>query len=261
MNRPIFAITLTAFFLMSSLLAAGELAGRREGKSNQSQERFVAAEERSKLSLILNQPDGTRTSSRLSEGWRFVREDAKVAEKPGYNDSNWSAVSLPHTWNVEDPFDDTPGYYRGTGWYRKSLELDSRLKGKKLFLYFEAANQVADVFVNGMQACHHEGGYSAFACEITNLVNFNAGEGGNAIAVKVDNSFNKNIPPLSAGFVFYGGIYRNLWLGATEPVRIDVLDYASPGIYADTPTVSEPSATVRIRGTAVNSTVAGNSCG
>ncbi|HEY9298816.1 MAG TPA: glycoside hydrolase family 2 TIM barrel-domain containing protein, partial [Phormidium sp.] len=121
-------------------------------------------------------------------------------------------------------------------------------------LYFEAVNQVADVFVNGKLACHHEGGYSAFACEVTNLVNFGADAGGNTIAIKADNSFNENIAPLSADFTFYGGIYRDVWLIATEPLHINVLDFASPGIYIDTPTVSEERATVRIRGTVVNST-------
>ncbi|MEI9956217.1 MAG: sugar-binding domain-containing protein [Ferruginibacter sp.] len=59
---------------------------------------------------------------------------------------------MPHTWNVTDILDDTPGYYRGVGWYKKIINIDASLKDKKLFLYFEGVGQEADVFVNGKKA-------------------------------------------------------------------------------------------------------------
>src|SRR5919198_3157821 len=178
------------------------------------------------------------------------RAEVEGAEAVAFDDSRWATVNLPHTWNAADTQDDEPGYRRGVGWYRKRLSLPPGLEGKRLFLYFEGANQVAEVFVNGRSVGRHRGGYTAFAFDITDAV---GGAGGqNLIAVRVDNSHDKDIPPLEADFDFYGGIYRNVWLVATEPVHISLLDHASPGVYVDTPAVSASSATVRVRGTLVN---------
>lgn len=190
----------------------------------------------------------------LNASWKFNPADAQGAEVEGFDDSKWEGVNLPHTWNAEDTQDDAPGYRMGVGWYRKVLDVESRLKGKRLFLYFEGANQVADVFVNGRQAGRHKGGYTAFAFEITELVRFGRGSR-NVVAVKVDNSADDEIPPApSADFNLYGGIYRDVWLVATESVHIQLLDYASPGVYLDTPAVSAESASVIVRGAFTNST-------
>jgi beta-galactosidase len=186
----------------------------------------------------------------LNEGWRFdLAEHAEGVAAPSYDDSRWSRVSLPHTWNVNDAFDKERSYHRGVGWYRRTLPLDSTFAGKKLFLYFEAANQVADVFVNGQFVGQHIGGYTAFVFPITDGVVIGRQ---NVIAVRVDNRHSDDIPPLNADFTFYGGIYRDVWLIATEPVHLDVLDHASPGVFIDTPEISEHSARVLVRGTIVN---------
>src|SRR5919198_1410342 len=196
------------------------------------------------------QQAGQRFRLSLNESWRFAGAEVEGAEGVAFDDSRWAAVNLPHTWNAADTQDDEPGYRRGVGWYRKRLSLPRGLEGKRLFLYFEGANQVAEVFVNGRSVGRHRGGYTAFAFDITDAV---GGAGGqNLIAVRVDNSHDKDIPPLEADFDFYGGIYRNVWLVATEPVHISLLDHASPGVYVDTPAVSASSATVRVRGTLVN---------
>lgn len=190
----------------------------------------------------------------LNAGWKFIPGDVEGAESIGFDEHNWTSVDLPHTWNGADTLDDEPGYRRGAGWYRKNLYLERRLKGRRLFLYFEGANQVTDVFVNGKLAGQHTGGYTAFAFEITELARFDATDSRNTLAVKVDNSHNKDIPPLSADFNFYGGIYRNVWLIATEPVHLTLSDHASTGVYVDTPKVSAARATVRVRGAITNAT-------
>ena len=127
------------------------------------------------------------------------------------------------------------GIDAATGWYRRRLTLPAELRGRRLFLYFEGANQVADVYVNGRRAGRHVGGYTAFSFDVTDLARFDAP---NVIAVRVDNSHDQAIPPLNADFTFYGGIYRDVWLIATDPVHITVTDHASPGIYVDTPAIS-----------------------
>lgn len=199
-------------------------------------------------------PDArSRTRINLNAKWGFLPGDARGAERIGFDDSQWQAVDLPHTWNAEDTRDDAPGYRLGAGWYRKTLALDNRLKGKRLFLHFEGANQVANVFVNGRLVGQHKGGYTAFTLDITDFVIFNPADVKNVVAVRVDNSIDPDIPPApSADFNLYGGIYRDVWLVAADPVHIDPLDYGSPGIYIDTPKVSAESATVRVRGAIVN---------
>ena len=157
--------------------------------------------------------------------------------------------------HVERPrlIDDEPGYYRGPGWYRTSLRMDQRYnKGERLFLYFEGANQVADVYVEGVRVGGHVGGYQAFSVEVTEQLRGVRPGRDAVIAVRVDNSYNADVPPLTADFTFYGGIYRNVWLVVTPAVHLDLLDHASPGVYVDTPDASAASATVRVRSRVVN---------
>ncbi|HSJ15968.1 MAG TPA: glycoside hydrolase family 2 TIM barrel-domain containing protein [Longimicrobiales bacterium] len=185
----------------------------------------------------------------VNDGWRFAAGDLEGAAATEFDDSAWTPVSLPHTWNAEDALTEAVGYRRGTGWYRKHLALDASLRNRRIFLRFEGANQVADVFVNGRPAGRHVGGYTAFAFDVTDDVRFDAP---NVIAVRVDNAHDEDIPPLNADFTFYGGIYRDVWLIATSAVHVTLLDHASPGVFIDTPEVSEAHATARIRGTIVN---------
>ncbi|WP_433170216.1 glycoside hydrolase family 2 TIM barrel-domain containing protein [Actinoallomurus sp. CA-150999] len=188
----------------------------------------------------------------LNDDWSFVRGDLKSAADADANGTDWSAVTLPHTWNAKDSIDDEPGYYRGPGWYRRELRVDDRWRDKRVFLYFEGANQVADVFVDGAPVGRHVGGYVAFCADVTDQLRRVKPGGAATIAVRVDNAYNPDIPPLWADFTFYGGIYRNVWLVVTDPVHIDLLDHGSSGIYVDTPDVSAASADVRVRGRVVN---------
>lgn len=187
----------------------------------------------------------------LNDGWRYAPGPLDGAEAPGFDDGAWERVDLPHTWNATASSDEGADYRRGIGWYRRTLALDPSLAGKRVFLHFEGANQVADVYVNGRAAGRHIGGYTAFAFDITDNVRVGAP---NVVAVRVDNRHDDDVPPLNADFTFYGGIYRDVWLVATDPVHITLLDHASPGVFIDTPDLTAERATVRVRGTVVNAT-------
>jgi beta-galactosidase len=189
-----------------------------------------------------------RTRTSLNTGWKFFKADVPNAEQTRFDDSKWQRIDIPHTWNIDDPWDDEPGYYRGPGWYRRELTVGREFEGKKIFLFFEGANQVASVYVNGQKAGSHIGGYTAFSFDITPF----AKPGRNVIAVRVDNTFNENIPPLTADFNFYGGIYRDVWLIATSDVHFEVSDHASPGVQITTPNIANGDGTVEIRGIIVN---------
>jgi hypothetical protein len=93
-----------------------------------------------------------RSVTSLDEGWRFIRQDVINAGQAGFDDASWQSVSLPHTWNNLDGQDGGGNYYRGPGWYRRHLKLDPALSGHRLYLYFEAASQAAEVLVKRRDA-------------------------------------------------------------------------------------------------------------
>src|SRR5690349_2910913 len=99
----------------------------------------------------------------INSNWQFHKGDIAGPAQAGKSSIGWEAVSLPHTWNGSDVADDEPGYYRGTGWYRKTLYTNPAMKGKEIYLRFEGANQVTEVFVNGKPVGAHTGGYTAFS--------------------------------------------------------------------------------------------------
>ena len=167
-------------------------------------------------------------------------------------------VDLPHTWNSSDVSDDTDGYYRGVGWYRKRFAVDETLKGKDLYLYFEGANQHAEVYVNGDRVGEHVGGYTAFIVPLD--ASLRTGNDSNEVTVKVDNRSDSNIAPLSADFTFYGGLYRHVHLVALNKLHFSCTDDAAPGVYISSPAVSANSATLQVSGCFVNHAGAAGRC-
>lgn len=199
---------------------------------------------------------GSRVAVSLNPGWSFQRSDVVGAEKPEFDDSAWTKLDLPHTWNAIDGQDGpTTPYYRGVGWYRKHATVASTLVGRRIYLQFDGANILCDVYVNGKQAGSHAGGFAAFRFDVTELVLFGAD---NVIAVKVDNSPGvdsdnaittsptADVPPLNADFTFFGGIYRGVQLLSTPPLAISPLDFGSSGVYVTQSQVSSASAELSI---------------
>ena len=155
--------------------------------------------------------DGGRCQISFNSGWLFSKNEADAA-LPDRTTAGWQAVQLPHTWNDKDVLaDGQRGYYRGVGWYKKRFRLVPE-KGKRYFLRFEGVNQTAEVFVNGKPAGEHTGGYTAFNIDLTPFLE---ASGEQYIAVKADNSHQDDVPPLSADFTFFGGIYRPVHLNTT----------------------------------------------
>src|SRR6266540_903027 len=92
-------------------------------------------------------PPAARQRVDLDAGWRFLRADATGAQNPGFDDSAWAAVTVPHTWNARDGEDGGDNYYRGVGWYRRHYTPPASFAGRKLWLQFAGANTVTDVWV------------------------------------------------------------------------------------------------------------------
>ena len=189
----------------------------------------------------------------LEQKWRFIQEDVEKAFHADFNDKEWEQVSIPHTWNA---FDVQSGggtrreilqskkakYFRGVGWYRTALAIPSK-EDKRYFIFFEAAGSVAHVYLNGTYLGQHLGAFSAFCFELTPHVKF--GED-NMLAVKVDNSWREDLPPLGGDFPVMGGLYRLAHLIVKERTCITPIDHASPGIYLNQVKVTDENAELEI---------------
>ena len=156
----------------------------------------------------------------------------------------WESVSVPHTWNAVDGQSGKPGYRRGPGWYERPLTVPPSWRGKRVFLRFEGASLVADVYVNGRHLGQHRGGFGAFSFEITPDLRFN---GPNDLKVRVDNARRVDVAPLSGDFTVFGGLYRPVHLFATSAVCISPLDFATSGVYLTQETLSPQKALVEAK--------------
>ena len=179
----------------------------------------------------------------INDGWKFTKGSPFEAQLTGCDDSSWETVNIPHTWNDKDADDETPGFYRGPVWYRKQLFIDKSQEGRRAVIYFEGANQEVRFYLNGQFVGEHKGGYTRFCFDITSHLRYGQE---NLFAIYVNNVYNPNIPPLSADFTFFGGIYRDVYLQFMNPVHIATNDYASSGVYIRTPEVSNSAASVEI---------------
>jgi beta-galactosidase len=182
--------------------------------------------------------NGARGRS-FDDGWKFHLGDAPNLEQPGFDDSTWRSLSLPHDWSIELGFDkDSPGgggsgfVDGGTGWYRKTFTLDGSYSGKRILVDFDGVYMNGQVWINGTSLGSRPYGYSTFEYDMTPYVKFGAP---NVIAVRANN----NQP--NSRWYSGSGIYRNVWLTVLEPVHI-----AFSGAFITTPTVSATSATVSV---------------
>ena len=188
----------------------------------------------------------------INDGWKFTKGSPFEAQLAGCDDSSWETVNIPHTWNNKDADDETPGFYRGPAWYRKQLFVDKSQEGRQAVIYFEGANQEVRFYLNGQFVGEHKGGYTRFCFDITSHLRYGQE---NLFTMYVNNVYNPNIPPLSADFTFFGGIYRDVYLQFMNPVHIATNDYASSGVYIRTPEVNNSAASVEITTLLTNNTL------
>ena len=182
----------------------------------------------------------------INREWTYQRGDFPQAVQKDYDDSGWERIGLPHSFSI--PYFLSKEFYTGYGWYRKTLNLTKEDLGKDLFLEFDGVFQEAEVYVNGTLAGTHRGGYTGFNIRITPYVK----QGGNQIAVRVNNLWRADLAPRGGEHVFSGGIYRNVRLVKKHPVHIDWY-----GTWVTTPTLEAQeghSSNVRVRTEVRNNT-------
>lgn len=166
-----------------------------------------------------------RSIINLNQDWRFIQKNAGL---PEVLPMEWKQVSLPHTWNAVDGHDGNGSYDRGTYWYAKSFPTPKQpLPGGKVYVEILAAGQQASVYVNGSKVIDHEGGYSAFRADITDMCKE---EEENLLVVCCSNEDKSSVYPQMADFTFYGGLYRGVNLISVPEAHFDLEYYGGPGL-------------------------------
>ena len=183
-----------------------------------------------------------RTEIVWNHKWAFTKDTDAVPEKMP---QRWDYVNIPHTWNAIDGQDGGNDYYCGKGYYAKELKKSDLPEAEQYFLQFDGVNSSAAVYVNGVQAASHDGGYSTWRADITELL-----QEENLITVVADNAPNDRVYPQNADFTFYGGMYRDVKILAVSKTHFDLEYYGSSGL-AVTPVIEDkdkaPSGTVPVR--------------
>jgi beta-galactosidase len=183
----------------------------------------------------------------LNEGWKFVLvSSAGVTDptgayagayEPGFDDSDWRVLDVPHDWSIElNPVDDgstvsgngfLPG---GLGWYRKTFVLPPWTSGKRISVEFDGVYMNSEVYLNGRLLGRHPYAYTGFSYDLTGIVHTD-GTTPNVLAVQASNQ----IP--SSRWYSGSGIYRNVRLVVTGPVHV-----ARHGTFVTTPDLSSTAA-------------------
>ena len=198
--------------------------------------------------------------------WKFVKADPPDASAPDFDDGAWDDVSLPHTFNDIDTFDDwSPrghvgemNQWAGRTWYRKTFVLPDALKGRKVYVEFEAVRQIAEVYLNGRLLGVSKTGFTPFGFDLTPHLRF--GGARNVLAVMADNRFTQEteMQEINASELpwhsphwhpAHGGIYRNVYLHVTDPLHISLPLYSflqTAGPYAYATDINSNSASVGV---------------
>jgi beta-galactosidase len=168
-------------------------------------------------------PTAARTTQSFDADWRFLQSnDLTGAEQPGFADTAWRMLNVPHDWSIEGPFDQKAAT-RGSGaflpsgvaWYRKHFNLPATDASRRVFVEFDGVMQNSDVWINGQLLGHRPFGYVSFRYELTGKLNF-GDKTDNVLAVRADTS-----PQPASRWYTGAGIYRHVRLVVTDPVHLE----------------------------------------
>jgi beta-galactosidase len=195
----------------------------------------------------------TERKQLFDDNWKFFLGDNASAKSKDFNDETWRNLDLPHDWSIEgqvnskNPTGAAGGYFpAGIGWYRKTFHAPAEWKGKNVSIYFEGVYMNSEVFINGKSLGIYPYGYSSFSYDLSRYLEFDKE---NVIAVRVDNSQQVNCRWYSGS-----GIYRHVWIMATDPVHL-----VNWSVAISTPDVTSKKATVQIKTSLKNETSASQS--
>ena len=174
---------------------------------------------------------------RIDNDWLFLnpwQDDEDAFERDGIK------VRLPHCPKQIPLHDASPDDYEGIYGYQKTFMAEESWQKQRVFVQFDGAAHIADVYCNGKPVGHHACGYTAFRIELTDVLHYGSE---NTLTVKLDATENPSVPPF--GFVIdyltYGGIYRDVWLDVRAKTYLK-------DIYCATPDLTSMDALVQIDG-------------
>lgn len=162
----------------------------------------------------------------------------------------WTAVTVPHSYNAIDGH--SASYYRGLGYYKKTLTLKADQVARPLFLLFEGAAQAAEVSVNGKSAAVHRGGYTAFVVPLKGLMH----AGDNEILVTCDNREDVNLIPVSSDFNKNGGLHNPAFFLQMNDVYLSPFGCGLYRLHVATPSVTAAEASTEVSSTIINASQA-----
>ena len=171
--------------------------------------------------------------------WKFCYGSNQGAEAPGFDDSAWRSLDLPHDFQFEQPWSQKAGGARGfkemgEGWYRKTFQADTLWRGRRVCLDFGGIIYLGDVYVNGHQVASTDYGYIGFETEISKYLRYDQP---NVVAVWASTG-----PKDGSRWYTGGGLFRDVYLSVTNPSHI-----VRHGIFVSTPQVSEQKAIVALQ--------------
>ena len=182
--------------------------------------------------------------------WKFLQKDAAGAEQPGFEDSTWTALSVPHDWSIAGPVAQSNpsgqggGYFpNGVGWYRKDFALAATDRQRRVYIVFDGVMANSDVWINGFHLGNRPYGAISFHYDLTGHLNFGP-HSHNVLAVRADNSQQ----PASRWYEG-AGIYRPVRLVVTNDVHLTPWS-----VFVSTPTATSAKATVHVTSTVANET-------
>jgi beta-galactosidase len=221
---------------------------------------------------LFKAPASTRATYNFNPGWKFAFGDTTGAEKPGFDDTAWAGVSLPHTWNETDSYrafishsggDQTEKF--GIGWYRKHFRLPLSADGQKVFLQFDGLRQAGRFFLNGQPVGKYENGITPLGLDITQFVRFGGQD--NLLAVQVNNDPGYKEEDTGTPFLWnskdfnpnFGGLNRDARLIVTGKIYQTLplynnLKTSGVYVYPENIDLEKKSADVKVEAEVVNET-------
>ena len=185
-----------------------------------------------------------RLAQDFDANWLFSKGDFASTMMPAFDDGNWRKLNVPHDWSIEGPFSTEFGSGNGfvpggVGWYRKHFQLDAAQKNQLVAIEFDGVYDHSEVWINGQFVGARPFGFIGFEYDLTPYLKWNSD---NVVAVRVDHSRYAD-----SRFYTGSGIYRNVRLVITEPLRI-----AHWGTSVTTPEIKKDSALIRVETTIEN---------
>lgn len=206
----------------------------------------------------------------MNQNWRFFRPDDSsgvhsVSNSLPPSNAKWEPATLPHTVRLEPRDVSGDRNYQGVCWYQRTFSVRPEWRDRIVYLKFQGAMQVADVWLNDVHLTTHYGGYLPFTVDLTSRLHFGSE---NSLTVRLDNSDNPEVPPgkpqSELDFCYFGGLYRTVSLEVfhplhiTDPILADKI--AGGGIFVSFPEVSPNQATIHVQTDVANESSAPAVC-